>query len=64
LYVFIFVNAAFYELYMYTHEERTSRRLPYGMLLLLMVAIYRWRILKKIDNLEDVGVDGRVVLKI
>jgi CDP-diglyceride synthetase len=64
LYVFIFVNAAFYELYMYTHEERTSQRLPYGMLLLLMVAIYRWRILKKIDNLEDVGVDGRVILKI
>jgi hypothetical protein len=49
---------------MYTHEDRTSRRLPYGMLLLLMVAIYRWRILKKMDSREDLGVDGRIILKI
>ena len=34
------------------------------MLLLLMVAIYRWRILKKMDSREDLGVDGRIILKI
>jgi hypothetical protein len=49
---------------MYTHEDRTSRRLPYGMLLLLIVAIYRWGILKEMDGLEDLGVDERIISKI
>jgi len=50
--VFIFVNTVFYEVYMYTHEDRTSRRLLYVMLLLLMVAIFRWRKKHPITGLE------------
>ena len=38
--------------------------MAFALLLLLIMAMYRWRNLKEMDNFEHLGVDGRIILKI